>query len=160
MTDESTQNLSLSIPQSELETKLIEENDADNLKDIIDLFNLNIKKKDVLRINKLSDIQDKISDQIATRIDKKADEFSNADLLNYLKVVQDIIDRSDTTSETLKIPNIQINQQNNLNLGISEHPRLTKESRDKVLNAVQSILSKYDTVATFSADEVKVEDEE
>lgn len=140
------QELSLSTPQSELEQMLINGDNIDELKDIIDLFNLNLKKKDILRSSKLSDIQDKISEQIATRIDKRANEFSNADLLNYFKVVQDIIARSDNSLENIKTPSIQINQQNNVNIDIDNAKRLNKESRDKVVDAVQAILAKYGNV--------------
>lgn len=144
------QELSLSTPQSELEQMLINGDNIDELKDVIDLFNLNLKKKDILRSSKLSDIQDKISEQIATRIDKRANEFSNADLLNYFKVVQDIIARSDNSLENIKTPSIQINQQNNVSIDIDNVKKLNKESRDKVVDAVQSILAKYGSVSTPS----------
>lgn len=134
--------LTLLTPQDELESKLMSEDNLDNIKEIIELFNLNIKKKDVIRSNKLSDIQDKISDQIAQRIDKRAGEFSNADLLNYLKVVNDIINKSDNSLDNVKLPSIQINQQNNVNVDLSTTHGLGKDSRDHVVDAVQSILKK------------------
>ena len=143
------QELSLSTPQAELEQLLMSGEDANELKNIIDIFNLNLKKKDLLRSNKLSDIQDKISEQIALRIDKRANEFSNADLLNYFKVVQDIITRADDSLGEVKVPNIQINQQNNVNIDIDSARKLNKESRDKVVDAVQSILAKYGNVSTL-----------
>lgn len=149
MIEKDKQELSLSTPQYELEQMLIDGDDIEELKNIIDIFNFNLKKKDILRSSKLSEIQDKISEQIATRIDKRANEFSNADLLNYFKVVQDIINRSDNTLENVKTPSIQINQQNNVNIDIDSARKLNKESRDKVVDAVQSILAKYGNVGTL-----------
>lgn len=140
--------LSISTPQSTLEQLLLSEDNVDELKNIIELFNLNIKKKDILRANKLSDVQDKISDQIATRIDKRANEFSNTDLLNYLKIVQDILDKSDNSLDSIRTPNIQINQQNNVKVDIGRDLELNKESRDKVVDAVQAILKKYKSSTT------------
>ena len=144
------QELSLSTSQAELEQMLVNGNDIEELKDIINIFNLNLKKKDILRSSKLSDIQDKISEQIATRIDKRANEFSNADLLNYFKVVQDIINRSDNSLDEVKVPNIQINQQNNVSIDVDSAKKLNKESRDKVVDAVQSILAKYGNTNSLS----------
>ena len=156
MINDEKQDLSITTSQSELENRLVNSEDLDELKNIIEIFNFNLKKKDILRSSKLSDIQDKISEQIATRIDKRANEFSNADLLNYFKVVQDIIARSDNTLDNIKTPSIQINQQNNVNIDIDSARKLNKESRDKVVDAVQSILAKYGNMNTLpEVEEVK-----
>ena len=40
--------ITLDTPIEELEEKLLKEKDVDNVKNIIDLFNLNIKKKNVI----------------------------------------------------------------------------------------------------------------
>ena len=101
-----------------------------------------MKKKDVVRANALSELQDKISKQIEQRIDNKADEFSNKDLLDYFKTVQEFINKSATNTDTVKVPTIQINQQNNVALPNA----LNKDSRDKVLDAVQAILKNYDNL--------------
>ena len=52
--------LSLTTSLSDLEQKLIAEQDTQELQQIVDLFNLNIRKKDILRARKLSNLQDKI----------------------------------------------------------------------------------------------------
>ena len=71
--------LSLTTSLSDLEQKLIAEQDTQELQQIVDLFNLNIRKKDILRARKLSNLQDKISDQMQARVEEHADEFSNKD---------------------------------------------------------------------------------
>ena len=134
----------MDMTQDELRDAILVETDSAKLDDIINLFNLNIRKKDLIRADRLSDLQDKISDQISERISVKADEFSNKDLLDYFKTIQDIIGKSSNSSDDLKSIGIQINQQNNNNVSFDLLSRgLNKESRDKVVDAVQSILKKY-----------------
>lgn len=134
------------LPKEELEKLLLDSTKSSDINDIINIFNLNIKKRDIVRANALSEIQDKISAQIQQRIDNRADEFSNKDLLEYFKAVQDFIDKSGSGAATSAIPTIQINQQNNVSLPNN----LDKDSRDRVLDAVQAILKNY------GVDEVEV----
>lgn len=136
------------LSEEELEELLINSTDSSNINDIIDIFNLNMKKKDIVRANALSGIQDKISEQIQQRIDNRADEFSNKDLLDYFKTVQEFISKSVNNPDTVKVPTIQINQQNNVSLPGA----LNKDSRDRVLEAVQSIIKNYSSEAVDLAD--------
>lgn len=139
----------------ELESKLLSEVDASEVKNIIDLFNLNIKKKNVIRTNKLAELQDKISEQMQQRIEHNADAFSNKDLLDYFKTIEDSIKKSDMSS-SVQIP-VQINQQQvNLNMG----SELSRESRNKVIAAIQSILSKNQNDDNSFNDVVDVTPEE
>lgn len=123
----------------ELEIRLLEEDNVDNIKAIIDLFNINIKKKNIIRTSKLNELQDKVYNQIDERITNNANTFSNEDLLEYFKVMQDTINKSDIDSDNVITPNIQINQ-NNLNIGVGTE--LTRESRQKITDAIKNILSK------------------
>lgn len=133
--------LSLTTSLSDLEQKLIAEQDTQELQQIVDLFNLNIRKKDILRARKLSNLQDKISDQMQARVEEHADEFSNKDLLDYFKTIQDTLSKSDTLITPENMPAIQINQQN-LNITVGE-TSLNKESKDKVMDKVKELLAKY-----------------
>lgn len=142
----------LETPISELEDKLLNEYNSDEVKNIIDIFNLNLKKKNVIRTAKLSELQDKISDQMEQRIEKNADAFSNKDLLDYFRTIQETVNKSDTSSE-VKIP-VQINQQQ-INLNMQNE--LNRESKEKVIAAIRSILEKSDKTDTplnFENDEV------
>lgn len=136
--DEKT-NLTLATPREELEKKLLDEADVEQVKNIIDLFNLNIKKKDAIRNSKLSELQDKISVQMQNRIEQNADAFSNKDLLDYFKTIQETLKNSSVSSDDLKVP-VQIAQQQ-INVNIQE-PTLDRESKNKVLAAIRSILNK------------------
>ena len=124
--------------EQSLSEKILQENNPDELKDLIELFNLNLKKKDIIRSEMLSDVQDRIVDQMSKRIETRPDEFSNADLLNYHKVVQDTLQKSDNNIDDINVPQIQINQQFNVNNADTDS--FDKESRQRILSIVQAIL--------------------
>lgn len=138
---EEGKNLStLETPVDELEQRLIQETDIDELKNVINLFNLNIKKKDIIRTSKLSDLQDLVTNQIGERLEKNAGAFSNKDLIDYFKVLQDSINKADNSLDTVDTPAIQLNQQ--INLNVSKEEELDRESRARIADAVNSILLK------------------
>lgn len=149
----SKDELTLATPMETLEECILQEQDIDNLNNMIDLFNLNLKKKDILRSKKLQDIQDKVVGQMYDRIDIRGDEFSNSDLIQMHKVVNDTLNKSDTTLENIKVPTIQINQQVNIN-GEQEFDR---ESRQRILNAVNSIIANLDNDEIIEVEEEEVE---
>ena len=144
--------------------KVIIEQDPAKTKDLTYLFNANQNKKAMIRINKLGELLDTMADQALTRFTKKPDEISNQELLQGMKVVQDIIDKGQKQiSGVSEVPLIQINQQNNeLNIGDGQ-TALSKESRDKVKNAVMSLLANIETKEATPADfkddyEAKIEE--
>jgi hypothetical protein len=100
----------------------------------------------MIRIDKLSGLQDNLVSQFAKRIMERPDEISNKELMDGIKIVQDIIERGQKQVEGVnQTPLIQFNQQNNsVNIGDST-PQLNKESRDRVKNAVLSLLSGLNT---------------
>jgi hypothetical protein len=96
----------------------------------------------MIRIDKLSGLQDNLVDQFARRIAERPDEISNKELMDGIRIVQDIIERGQKQVEGVnQTPLIQFNQQNNsVNIG-ENGQQLNKESRDRVKNAVLSLLS-------------------
>ena len=128
-------NLSLTSPSEEMINSIMMEDDIDDLKDIVRLFNLNMKKRDLIRTSKLSEVQDKVVEQIAARVEDRPDNFSNDDLLKYYKTIQDTIAKTDTSLDKMETPSIQVNQQ--INVGTNEFDR---ESRKRILDTVQQIL--------------------
>lgn len=155
MTDKNL--LPINLSNEELEQRLIDETDIDNMKNIINLFNLNIKKKDIVRTAKLNDLQDKVYDQMNKRLTHKADEFSNADLLSYYKTIQESINKSDTTLDKVDTPAIQI-VQNQLNIN-QENDELSRESKKKVIDLVQKFMSAYNQPQTVPNNVVSNDDE-
>jgi hypothetical protein len=121
--------------------QIITEKDIEKTKDLTHLFNINQNKKTMIRIDKLSGLQDHLVDQFAKRIEERPDEISNKELMDGIKIVQDIIERGQKQVESVEqTPLIQFNQQNNsVNIG-EGGTQLNKESRDRVKNAVLALL--------------------
>lgn len=103
---------------------------------IVSIFNSNLKKKELLRISKLSDLQDVITSQVSKRLEKHADEFSNRDLIDYFKIFQETISKTDTSADS--IPQISITQ-NQLNINVS-NPEFDQDSRQRILKAVKQLM--------------------
>ena len=146
--------ITLDTPVEELQERLLSESNADEVNNIIDIFNLNIKKKNVIRTEKLSQLQDLISEQMKERVEKNANAFSNKDLLDYFKTIQDTISKSDMSSD-VKVP-VQINQQQ-INVNVDQE--LDRASKNRVLAAIESILTKQEEIEE-TIEEVEVIDNE
>jgi hypothetical protein len=143
--------------------KIIAEKDEQKSRDLTQLFNANQNKKTMVRVNKLSDLLDTITDQALVRFTSRPDEISNKELFDGLKVVQDLIERGQKqVSGAGETPLIQVNQQTNeVNIGGTPN-NLNRDSRERVKSAVLSLLSSINTtVATEAAvDSIEVESEE
>lgn len=121
--------------------QIIAETDEQKTRDLTYLFNANQNKKTMVRVNKLSDLLDTITDQALARFTARPDEISNKELFDGLKVVQDLIERGQKqVSGAGETPLIQINQQNNeVNVGGTANT-LNRDSRERVKAAVLGLL--------------------
>ena len=129
--------------------QIIAETDAQKAHDLTHLFNANQNKKTMVRVNKLSDLLDTITDQALARFTARPDEISNKELFDGLKVVQDLIERGQKqVSGAGETPLIQFNQQNNeVNLGGTSVNNLNRDSRERVKSAVLNLLSSMTNAA-------------
>lgn len=147
---------------TEIAQTIINENSIDKVKDLTHLFNLNQAKKNVLRIMKLNGLLDTVSDKIIERFDKYPDNFSSADLLNYLQVTQNAIDKANKNLSLVdETPAIQVNQNNQVNVNIIDS--YDKESRDRVMAFLNSVLSKDNSINnqdTQDVDYIEIREEE
>lgn len=125
----------------EIINAIISEQDVEKAKDLTYLFNINQNKKTMVRIDKLSELQDNLVAQFSQRVEERPDEISNQELMNALKIVQDIIERGQKQiSGVNEQPLIQINQQtNSVNVG-DEAVGLSRESKQRVANVVSDLL--------------------
>lgn len=130
--------LSCNTPQQVLEQKIILEEDPIELKKIVDMYKLNLKKKDLLRSGKMSSLLDLVSDQMEARLEKRPGEFTNKELLEYTQVLNGIIDKNTDSLKEEDIPTVQINQQVNITNGVE----LTREQQERVSSVLKSIFSK------------------
>lgn len=136
--------LSLSTSPTELKQKLLTTSDSDELKNIIDLFNLDIKKKNLVRIEALNELQDLVYEQLEARLLEKPGDFSNKDLLEYFKVFQTTIDNNSKENLQIDVP-MQI-VQNNVTVNVEDsEAQLSRASRAKVLDVVRSIIGDVST---------------
>lgn len=121
--------------------KIIAESDEQKTRDLTYLFNANQNKKTMVRVNKLSNLLDTITDQALTRFTSRPDEISNKELFDGLKIVQDLIERGQKqVSGVNETPLITVNQQNNeVNIG-GAGSGLSRDSRERVKSAVLGLL--------------------
>ena len=129
--------MSEELKEQDITEKFLTETDPKELQTIVDMFNLNIKKKNMLRTTRISEIQDSIVSQIFQRVSSRPDEFSNTDLINYFKVLQETLLKNSTETE---LPTIHINQNNQVNINM-DNQGLDRMSRERVANAIRNILS-------------------
>lgn len=121
--------------------QIIAESDEQKTRDLTYLFNANQNKKTMVRVSKLSDLLDTITDQALTRFTSRPDEISNKELFDGLKIVQDLIERGQKqVSGVNETPLIQVNQQTNeVNIG-GAGSNLSRDSRERVKSAVLGLL--------------------
>ena len=120
----------------------IEEKDPNKVKDLTNLFNVSINKKNMIRLTKLNDLLDNVVDQALERFETKPDNFSNKELVDYMNAVQKTSDAAMNSLRAMnEAPAIQINQ-NNINLKVEDKGinDLDAESRARVLKAIDAIL--------------------
>lgn len=136
----------LSNEAEQLLAQIVAEKDEQKSKDLTQLFNRNQNKKTIIRVDKLSNLLDTITDQALTRFTNRPDEISNKELFDGLKVVQDLIERGQKqVSNPVETPLIQVNQQTNeVNIN-GEADTLSRESRERVKNAVTQLLGNLST---------------
>ena len=153
--------IKLNTESAALIEKIIAESDEQKVKELTQLFNANQNKKTMARVNKLSDLLDTITDQALTRFTSRPDEISNKELMDGLKIVQDLIERGQRQAAGVEMtppPLIQVNQQT-VNIGESGANSLNRDSRERVKNAVMDLLKglNQNTTNTVEADFIDIE---
>jgi hypothetical protein len=119
--------------------QIMNETSLDKVKDLTHLFNVNMSKKNALRVMAMDNLVDKVTSQIEARFEKYPDNFSNTELLNYLQVLQNSIDKASKNLNLVEeSPAIQLNQ-NNVNINIVDN--MSRESRERVAAFLKQALS-------------------
>ena len=132
-----------------LVTDILDEQDPNKTKDLVDLFNWNISKKNVARIQKLNNLYDSITDQMTERVTKRADQFSNSDLLDYVKTIQSAIDVNTKNLSQVQEPPLIV-QNNNTQINVNVVDALSKDSKERILRAVQATLEQAKQPKTYT----------
>ena len=137
---------------------IINEEDVDKIKDLTHLFNLNQAKKNVIRVMKLNGLLDTVSDKIIERFEKYPDNFSSADLLNYLQVTQNAIDKANKNLSLVEdTPVIQVNHNNQVNLNIIDS--YDRDSKERVMEFIKAVLAQSNSVEEV-ADYIEIKEED
>ena len=132
----------------ELVTKLVQSNDVKEVSDLTKLFNLNQVKKNALRIDKLNALLDLVHDQAIQRVEKRPDAISNKELLEYMQIVQNSIEKSQKVVNSVdETPIVQINHQTNVfNVDNNQTITLDRDSRERILEAVRQYMQQNNIV--------------
>lgn len=153
----STEDILSAIPldsnSNALAENILKESDLDEIKRLTQLFNLNQAKKNVLRVLKLNSLLDKVSDQMLERFEKRPGEFSNSDLINYMTVTQNAIDRANKSLNLVnETPAIQVN----VSVDNDSVKSIDRESKERIMAAVNAILQKSKEL-NLDADDIQEE---
>lgn len=137
------------VPLSKTETSNILSNIvlASNKPELVkqlELFNMNQTKKNAARIIKLEDLLDKVEDEVANRFNKRPDNMSNKEVIDYMTAISAQIDRSQkrvdimTGDDAIPISVVGESTENNYNINLGTD--LNKDNKENVVDAIKSIL--------------------
>lgn len=151
--DKSLLSLPLEVAEQQLIAKIIEAPTKEDLQHQFDLFNMNQSKKNALRIIKLNNLLSKVEDQAIERFEKRPDQVSHKELLEYMNVVSSQIDRAHKQVDTLNTtPPIQVlTQKNEVNINMGS-PELDRDSKERVMDAISKLLQQVQTATAKVAD--------
>ena len=139
--------------------KILDAEDLDELKDLTALFNINNQKRNALRILKMNNLLDDVTDNIIQRFEKNPHNFSNDDLLKYLQVTENAIDRATKNLNMVEeTPAIQMMQNNQVNININDG--FDRESRLRVTDTVKQILNKLSTMTDSDNSVIEINPED
>lgn len=131
----------------ELASNIITSQEPNDLTAYINEFNNNMSKKNILRLLKMNELWDKVSDEAVDRIQNHSDELTHAEIINYLRVTKESIDNINKGSDQVSLTQpITLNQQTNtvnVNIESSEQQniRIDRRSKEKVMEAVSKLLN-------------------
>lgn len=120
------------------------------------LFNMNQVKKNALRIIKLNDLLTKVEDQALERFEKRPDQVSNKELLDYMNAVSNQIEKAQNFSkETLstEVGGIKIRQEKT-EVNINVAPVLNRNEKDRVVDVISVLLNQMKKPQSRANDDV------
>lgn len=119
--------------------------DADRLNDLTQVFNLFQTKRRMLQLSAMDDVKDSLIKQMKERLEKYPDNFDNADIANWFKVIHQSIDSSeDRITKADKEIVTPILQNNNTNVNINVENTIPRESREKILDIIRGLIGNSD----------------
>lgn len=135
----------------DLVNQLMVTTDSSDIEEIINLFNFNMKKKNILRVNTYNNLLDKITDEVVNRFENHSDEFSNKELLDYLNSIQSFAYNKQVSND-VSVPSITLNTINMTN-NINSIDSIDIDSRKRIQDAIQKIINNNSAI-TVESEEV------
>ena len=134
--------------------RIVSSQDSQTITDLTKLFNINQIKKNVVRIDKLNALLDQVNDEA------RPDAISNRDLLDYMQVVQNSLDKSSKVVNSVdSVPIVQIHSQTNVfNVEDSNKITLDRDSRERVMEVVRQYMSRINAEKEDNITIIDVED--
>lgn len=141
-----------------LAQRILDEEDVAKVKDLTTLFNLNAQKRNVVRVMKMNELLDKVTDQVFERFEKTPDNFSNEDLLKYMQVTEGAIEKANKQLNLVdETPPIQYQQNNQVNVNIIDS--CDRESRERIAAVISQVLKGQSKIVSTAVDDGKDVDE-
>ena len=137
--------------------KIMDGDSPESTKDLVSLFNWNMSRKNVARILKLNGLLDNVTDQMAVRLSQRADQFSNDDLLDYMKTLQGAVDSSYKQLNQVEEPPMIV-QQSNTQINVNLMSDFDRDAKQRILDAVNALMASKSTTPTDTKDDPIVVD--
>lgn len=110
----------------------------EELKEVTSLFNLNMTKKEMARVLQQDELLDLVLQQAGERLKKRPDELSTKDLIDYMNVFQNNVNKTQAIVDKVESqPMIQINDNKKVVVSVGG---LDRDSSDNVIDAIKDIL--------------------
>lgn len=152
--------LPLEVTENKIMQQIIEAPTKEELQTQLELFNINQSKKNAMRIVKLSNLLNKVEDQAIERFERRPDQVSNKELLEYMNVVSNQIDRAQKSIDAVKdAPAITLNNQKN-ELNINVGPQLDRDSKERVMDVISLLLKQVQKTPTATNIDAVVDNSE
>lgn len=147
-TVQSEQELTVVPTEQDILNKINSVTTTEELKDVTNLFNLNITKKEMARVMQQSELYDLVLQQAGDRLRKRPDELSTKDLIDYMNAFRGNIDKTQSYIDKVENnPTIQVNNDNkkvvvNIN-------NLNRDASEEVLEVVNTLLGDEKSLEAF-----------
>lgn len=150
--------------------RLVDAEDNNAVKGLIDEFRLMTLKKEMLRLIKLTEFSDLVDSEIGRRLRDNPERLKASELLEFSRLLQDSITRintqmalfettADTAEGAVNKPSVTIVQQNNFNLSDVKEREKVRLAADAIMRILRSPEEKeeeiHEAVVTEVADNVE-----
>lgn len=158
--DASLAQLPLATKEQEIINSIVDAPTEQELSEQFNKFNLNQVKLNALRIIKLNRLLTMAEDQAIERFEKRPDQVSNKELLEYMQVVSTQIERAQNFNRTTLdtsvggIPVKRPKNEININIGVAEN----KASRENIMGAVSALLKQIQQTRSEDDEFIVVEE--